>query len=44
MANQAIVAMVSEGRGRFKRKDCKYLVYLPKDLVEDSIFPFKTID
>ncbi len=34
--------MVSEGRGRlFKRKDGKYLVYLPKDLAEDSMFPFK---
>ena len=34
--------MVSEGKGRlFKRKDGKYLVYLPKDLAEDSMFPFK---
>ncbi len=34
--------MVNEGRGRlFKRKDGKYLVYLPKDLAEDSMFPFK---
>ncbi len=34
--------MVSEGRGRlFKRRDDKYLVYLPKDLCEDSMFPFK---
>jgi len=34
--------MVSEGRGRiFKRKDGKFLVYLPKDLAEDSMFPFK---
>ena len=34
--------MVSEGRGRlFKRKDGKYLIYLPKDLAEDSMFPFK---
>ena len=37
--------MVSEGRGRlFKRKDGKYLVYLPKDLAEDSMFPFKVSD
>ena len=37
--------MVSEGRGRlFKRKDGKYLVYLPKDLAEDSMFPFKVED
>jgi hypothetical protein len=34
--------MVSEGRGRlFKRKDGKYLIYLPLDLAEDSMFPFK---
>jgi len=34
--------MVSEGRGRlFRRKDGKYLIYLPKDLCEDSMFPFK---
>ena len=34
--------MVSEGRGRlFRRKDGKYLIYLPKDLAEDSMFPFK---
>lgn len=34
--------MVTEGRGRlFRRKDGKYLVYVPKDLAEDSMFPFK---
>lgn len=34
--------MVSEGRGRlFRRKDNKYLIYVPKDLAEDSMFPFK---
>ena len=34
--------MVNEGKGRlFRRKDGKYLVYLPKDLAEDSMFPFK---
>jgi len=37
--------MVSEGRGRlFSRKDGKYLIYLPKDLAEDSMFPFKGAD
>jgi hypothetical protein len=37
--------MVSEGRGRlFRRKDGKYLIYLPKDLAEDSMFPFKGTD
>jgi len=34
--------MVSKGRGRlFRRKDGKYLIYLPVYLAEDSIFPFK---
>jgi len=34
--------MVSEGKGRlFRRKDGKYLIYLPKDLAEDTMFPFK---
>jgi len=35
--------MVNEGRGSlFKRKDNKYLIYVPLDLAEDSMFPFKT--
>ena len=25
----------------FRRKDRKYLIYLPLDLAEDSMFPFK---
>jgi hypothetical protein len=34
--------MVNEGKGRlFKRKDGKYLIYLPLDLAQDSMFPFK---
>ena len=34
--------MVSSARGRlFKRKDGRYLLYLPTKLVEDSMFPFK---
>jgi hypothetical protein len=34
--------MVNEGRGRlFRRKDAKFLIYVPKDLAEDSMFPFK---
>jgi len=34
--------LVSEGRGRlFRRKDGKYLIYLPLDMAEDSMFPFK---
>lgn len=28
----------------FTRKDGKYLIYPPKDLAEDSIFPFKGAD
>jgi len=33
--------LVSESFGRFfKRKDGKYFLYLPKDLVEDTGFPF----
>jgi hypothetical protein len=37
--------MASEGRGRlFRRKDGKYLIYLPKSLAEDSMFPFKGAD
>ena len=36
---------VSEGKGRlYKRRDDKYLVYLPKDLAEDSMFPWKDED
>ncbi|MEM3356502.1 MAG: hypothetical protein QW166_01605 [Candidatus Bathyarchaeia archaeon] len=34
--------MVNEGKGRlFRRKDGKYLIYLPLDLAQDSMFPFK---
>jgi len=34
--------MVNEARGRlFRRKDGKYLLYIPKDLAEDSMFPFE---
>jgi len=37
--------MVREGRGRlFRRKDGKYLIYLPLDLAEDSMFPFTGSD
>ena len=35
--------MVNKAKGRlFKRKDGKYLIYVPVDLAEDSMFPFKT--
>ena len=34
--------MVSKGRGRlFRTEDPKYLIYVPKRLAEDSMFPFK---
>jgi hypothetical protein len=34
--------MVSEGKGRlFRRKDGKYLIYLPVYFAEDNMFPFK---
>jgi hypothetical protein len=37
--------MVNDGRGRlFRRKDGKFLIYLPKDFAEDSMFPFKGAD
>ena len=37
--------MVSEARGRlFRRKDGKYLIYVPVYLAEDSMFPFKGQD
>jgi len=37
--------MVSEGKGRlFRRKDGKYLIYVPVDLAEDSMFPLPTKD
>jgi len=35
--------VVNVGKARvFRRKDGKYLIYLPLDLVTDSQFPFKT--
>ena len=37
--------MVSEGKGRlFRRKDGKYLIYVPKALAEDTMFPYKGAD
>ncbi len=34
---------VNEAKGRlFKRKDGKFLIYVPVDLAEDSMFPFQT--
>jgi hypothetical protein len=40
-----VTKLVNIGKGRlFRRKDGKYLIYLPKDLAEDSMFPFKGED
>ena len=37
--------MVSErGERLFRKKDGKYLIYIPKDLAEDIMFPFKGAD
>ena len=34
--------MVNEAKGRlFRRKDGKYLLYIPRKLAEDSMFPLK---
>jgi len=34
--------MINEANGTlFRRKDVKYLMYIPKDLAEDSMFPIK---
>jgi hypothetical protein len=35
--------VVNVGKARvFRRKDGKYLIYLPLDLATDSMFPFRT--
>jgi hypothetical protein len=35
--------VVNVGKGNlFRRKDGKYLIYLPKGFAEDSMFPFRT--
>ena len=37
--------MPTEGKGRlFRRKDGKYLIYLPVALAEDSMFPWKGVE
>ena len=37
--------MVSEGKARlFKNTQGRYLIYLPIDLAQDSMFPFKVTD
>jgi hypothetical protein len=35
------IKMVNVGKGRvYRRKDGRYLIYLPKSVAEDSMFPF----
>jgi len=35
--------VVNVGKARvFRRKDGKYLIYLPLDMATDSMFPFRT--
>jgi hypothetical protein len=37
--------MVNEGKARlFKNSQGRYLIYLPVDLAEDSMFPLKVAD
>ena len=37
--------MVKEGKARlFKNSQGRYLIYLPVDLAQDSMFPFKVCD
>jgi hypothetical protein len=37
--------MVNEGKARlFKNSQGRYLIYLPVDLAQDSMFPFKVGD
>jgi|GEM_PF-4716545 hypothetical protein len=37
------INVVSEGTGSiFRRKDGKYFLYLPKDMVENTGFPFSS--
>ena len=37
--------MVSEGKARlFKNTQGRYMIYLPVDLAQDSMFPFKVED
>jgi hypothetical protein len=43
--SRGVNALVNEAKGRlFRRRDGKYLIYLPKDLAEDSSFPFQSFD
>ena len=40
---KGVDCVVNVGKGNlFKRPDGKYLIYLPKRLADDSMFPFRT--
>lgn len=40
--NKGVDILVSQSQCRlFRRKDGKYLIYMPLALVEDSMFPFR---
>ncbi len=40
-----VTPMVCEGKARFfKNSQGRYMIYLPVDLCEDSMFPFKVTD
>lgn len=42
-SSKRVTNTVNVAKGRlFKRKDDKYLIYVPVDLAEDSMFPFQT--
>ena len=42
-SSRLVTTTVNKAKGRlFKRKDDKYLIYVPVDLAEDSMFPFQT--
>ncbi len=43
LSSLLVASMVTEAKGRiFRRKDGKYLIYVPVKLAEDSMFPFPT--
>ena len=45
ITGKEVVGKIVSGKCRlFRRKDGKYLIYLSKDWIEDSMFPFKGED
>ncbi|MCL5876764.1 MAG: hypothetical protein M1540_03020 [Candidatus Bathyarchaeota archaeon] len=42
IVNSFVISMGNEGKGTlFRRKDDRYLLYLPVRVVDDSMFPLK---